>query len=120
VDVHEIDNSQLLDQQPKERSSRQIQERIIAARAIQAKRFGKTPGLNAEMSNRDIQNHAQLQPDAKRILDQAASSFSLSARAYLRTVKVARTIADLDTSEVIQSHHIAEALQYRPHSYHDA
>jgi len=120
VDVHEIDNSQLLDQQPKERSSRQIQERIIAARAIQAKRFGKTPGLNAEMSNRDIQNHAQLQPDAKRILDQAASSFILSALAYLRTVKVALTIADLDTSEVIQSHHIAEALQYRPHSYHDA
>ncbi|HSX06099.1 MAG TPA: S16 family serine protease [Candidatus Saccharimonadia bacterium] len=98
--------------------SQQIQQRIAAARTKQAQRFSNPSKLNSRMSNRDIQVHAQLESDAKEVLDQAASSFGMSARSYLRTVKVARTIADLDVSTTIQSKHIAEALQYRPHSYH--
>jgi len=119
VDVHEIDNSQLLDQQRDKSTTRRIQSRIATARAAQAKRFAGSSKLNAQMSNRDIQTYAHLENDAKQILDRAGARFSLSARSYLRAVKVARTIADLDGSGNIQSQHVAEALQYRPHSYHD-
>jgi len=120
VDVHEIDNSQLLAKQTPTTTSKSVRERVTTARNVQSKRFGGTSKLNADMSNRDIQASAHLEDVAKTILDTAAEKFGLSARAYMRTVKVARTIADLDDSETIQPRHVAEALQYRPHAYHDA
>ncbi len=119
VDVHEIDNSQLLAKQAPSTTSKTVRERVAAARAVQANRFGGTAKLNADMSNRDILGLAQLEPAAKTILDTAAEKFGLSPRAYMRTVKVARTIADLDDSEAIATTHIAESLQYRPHAYHE-
>jgi len=119
VDVHEIDNSQLLANRIPETSSHDVQKRVTAARQCQADRFSSTVKLNCDMSNRDILNLAKLEAGAKDILDQAANNFGLSARAYMRTVKVARTIADLDTSGTVQTKHVAEALQYRPHAYHD-
>ena len=120
ADVHEIDNSRLLGQQPQAVASEMVRQRVTAARRKQAERFGRPDAaLNAGMSNRDIRTHARLEPTAKTILDQAAEKFGLSARAYLRSVKVARTIADLDDSAAIAPQHIAEALQYRPHAYHD-
>jgi magnesium chelatase family protein len=70
------------------------------------------------MSNRDLKALAQLEPAAKGILDVAADKFGLSARAYMRSVKVARTIADLGDCETTQPKHVAEALQYRSHAYH--
>lgn len=120
VDVHEIDHSRLLSTtktNPAE-TSLAVRQRVEAARTRQAKRFGLTTKLNADMSNRELKSLAQLSPEAKQILDQAASKFDLSARAYMRTVKVSRTIADLCESDVIDTSHIAEALQYRPHNYH--
>jgi magnesium chelatase family protein len=117
VDVHEIDNSQLLSALPTD-TVKQIRQRIAAARRRQNERFGSAVHLNADMTNRELKSLAQLEPTAKELLDKAANSFSLSARAYMRTLKVARTIADLDDSETILSKHIAEALQYRPHAYH--
>ncbi|QQS17826.1 hypothetical protein IPL68_04090 [Candidatus Saccharibacteria bacterium] len=63
---------------------------------------------------------SHLEPAAKDMLDAAAEKFGLSARAYMRCVKLARTIADLDDSDTIQPQHVAEALQYRPHQFHDA
>lgn len=116
VDIHEIDTGQLLVDRASEGSSHTAQKRVIAARNIQAKRFAATK-LNANMSNRDVKTHANLATDAKQLLDRAAEKFMLSPRAYLRTVKVARTIADLDNSKAITTAHVTEALQYRPHNY---
>lgn len=120
VDVHEIDNSQLLAAQAPSTTSKDVRSRVTAARKLQTARFGGSARLNADMTNREIKAKAELEPAAKDILDQAASKFGLSARAYMRSVKVARTIADLDGSEVIAPRHVAEALQYRPHAYHDS
>lgn len=118
TDVHEIDNSLLLGKQVSGTSSASVRERVAAARQLQANRFGSAARLNADMTNREIKSLAHLEPAAKEILDTAADKFGLSARAYMRSVKVARTIADLDASDVIAPKHVAEALQYRPHAYH--
>jgi len=65
------------------------------------------------MTNQEIRQKAALSLNAKAILDVASQKLGLSARGYIRTVKVARTIADLEGSPVIETPHIAEALQYR-------
>jgi magnesium chelatase family protein len=119
VDVHEIDNSRLLSEVPSTHyTTAAVQERVAEARQRQEERFGDIK-LNADMTNRDIKSKARLSDDSKTMLDTAANKFGLSARAYMRTVKVARTIADLDSSENIETKHIAEALQYRPHQFNN-
>lgn len=121
VDVHEIDNSRLLSDRPGgHATSQDVKKKVALAHARQTDRFGTASKRNADMTNREVKSLANLDETAKAMLDNAAEKFGLSARAYMRTVKLARTIADLDGSDAIQSKHIAEALQYRPHQFHDA
>ncbi|WP_278372510.1 YifB family Mg chelatase-like AAA ATPase [Segatella bryantii] len=96
-------------------SSAQIRERVIKARAIQTERFkdSKLIHCNAQMTDRMIHQYCELDAETLNILQTAMERLNLSARAYSRILKVARTIADLASSEKIQSMHIAEAIGYR-------
>lgn len=92
-----------------------IRDRVMSARQIQQQRFANEPGIhsNAQMTPRLLQKYAQLDERGKAMLQSAMERLNLSARAYDRILKVARTIADLDGSDTIQSMHIAEAISYR-------
>lgn len=95
-------------------ASAEKQKLISKTREIQKQRFKNQKILtNAEMGVRDLEKFAPLTPELKRVLNLAASRMDLSARAYHRVIKTARTIADLENSETIKEDHINEALQYR-------
>ena len=92
-----------------------IRERVLRARDIQAERFKDIPGVycNAQMNTKLLNRFAQPDELGKERLKDAMKRFGLSARAYDRILKVARTIADLAGSENVLSVHIAEAINYR-------
>ena len=92
-----------------------IRERVIAARKIQEQRYKDEKGIycNAQMTPKLIAKYAVLDDTSLAMLKTAMTRFDLSARAYDRILKVARTIADLDSSNSIQFQHIAEAIGYR-------
>ncbi len=96
-------------------SSAVIRERVIAARKIQEERFRNTPGVycNAQMTERMLHEFAEPDADSLDMLRMAMERLKLSARAYSRILKVARTIADLAGSEKVEAMHIAEAIGYR-------
>jgi len=95
--------------------SAQIRERVIAARNRQQKRFEAKPKItcNARMGSRELKTYCALDAPTMELLKFAMTDLNLSARAYDRILKVARTIADLAGSENILSDHISEAIQYR-------
>ncbi|MCQ2249631.1 MAG: YifB family Mg chelatase-like AAA ATPase [Bacteroidales bacterium] len=101
--------------QEKGESSAEIRARVIKAREIQLKRFADSPKIhcNAQMSSSKIRLYCELDEASSQILKKAMEKMGLSARAYDRILKVSRTIADLEGSEKIQSHHVAEAINYR-------
>jgi magnesium chelatase family protein len=96
-------------------NSMTIRERVQNARAIQLKRFNERSGIitNAQMQSYELKKWAQLDDPSAKLLKMAMEQFHLSARAYDRIIKVARTIADLDGSKDIQNQHISESIQYR-------
>lgn len=96
-------------------SSTSIRQRVIKARKIQEERFTNHPGIycNAQMESKLLQQYATLDEQGLKLLRNAMVRLNLSARAYDRILKVARTIADLEESAYIKPHHLAEAIGYR-------
>lgn len=94
--------------------SESIRERVNRARRSQLERFAGTSFFcNAQMGARELRTNCQIESSGERLLEMAINRLGLSARAYTRILKVARTIADLDDSADIHAHHISEAIQYR-------
>lgn len=114
--VHEIDHDKLLIQSADARADAAVRKRIASARKLQAGRFGSPSKLNTDMTNADIRQLALLEAPAATILNLAARKLDISARAYMRTIKVARTIADLEGQAKIGTAHLTEALAYRSQS----
>ena len=96
-------------------TSTQMRQQVIAARAIQQRRFGGdgAPTTNATMSSRHVRRFCKLDSAGELLLKQAMTEMGLSARAHDKVLRIARTIADLEDAAEIQPHHLAEAIQYR-------
>jgi magnesium chelatase family protein len=112
-DVSEIKHDKLLRQGRDDRADEAVRQRVWRARRAQHKRYDRYDRLNADMTNGDIKRYAQLESAAEELLNQAARRLNISARAYMRSVKVARTVADLEQSDTITAAHLSEALAYR-------
>jgi len=110
--VHKIEHAKLLVQALDLKAEEKVRQRVIRARKQQAKRFRHSGKLNADMTNGDIRQLSRINPEAGVLLNRAAVKRGLSARGYMRTIKVARTIADLEASLIITVAHISEALGY--------
>ena len=120
IDLHvqvprvEYEDLSLQNKRGAEEPSAVIRQRVQEARERQAHRFaGSGCRLNARMSRRELETFCRLDPGAEALLGQAFRSLGMSGRAHDRILKVARTIADLDHSEIIGPLHVAEAIQYR-------
>lgn len=114
VEVPPVEFTQLSSNDRKEENSADIRKRVNAAREIQKERYADT-GItcNARLDSKNFHKYCNIDDDGKQLLQAAFDRMGLSARAYDRIVKVARTIADLEGAENILSGHIAEAIQYR-------
>lgn len=106
---------QLLHNRKAEESSKDIQQRVELARAVQCERYHYRPGcpFNSVMNGEELRQFAQLDKEGQEMLQLAFETLGLSARAYDRIVKVARTIADLDGASNVEVVHVAEAIRYR-------
>jgi magnesium chelatase family protein len=111
--VHDVEHNKLLNGQKDPVQDSQALERIRSARSIQSKRYRSSSKLNNDMTNADIHQFANLTEEAKKLLNSASVKLNVSARSYMRTVKVARTIADIEKSTEVGENHISEALAYR-------
>lgn len=113
TDVDQVNHSTLLNKKGDGQTSAEVREKVAKARQIQYDRNGGKTKTNASLSNREVKNLAKLTDEAEQLLNQAAERLQISARSYMRLIKVARTIADLDESQNIETPHISEAIQYR-------
>jgi magnesium chelatase family protein len=118
IDIHlevpRVQYEKLSSERQGEPSAR-VRERVELARATQRRRFAGTPlSTNADMGPAEIRQYCAIDDAGKALLKAAMQQLHLSARAYHRTLKLARTIADLAGAERIEPAHLAEAIQYRP------
>lgn len=117
VTVGAVDYEKLSNIEQSGEKTTTIKERVKRARDIQTKRFKNSPrkiNTNSEINVKELAIYSPLTPEIKKLLNESAERLQLSARAYHRTIKLARTISDLEGSENINMNHILEALQYRP------
>lgn len=113
IEVNQIKYHQL-EQTKKAETSKEIRNRVNQAKNIQLARYQKYNIFsNSQLTPKLIEKFCELNPKSKQILETAFNTLGLSARAYNRILKVARTIADMDNCEKIQEKHLAEAIQYR-------
>ena len=113
VDVPHVDYEKLTEIKPAE-ASEKVRERVKTAHKIQLERFsGTTLTCNAAMTPKEIKDFCTLEAPAQSLLRTAMKQLHLTARSFHRVLKLSRTIADLENSEGIKTHHVAEALQYR-------
>ena len=114
IEVTPVSIQEMASDTPQETSA-SIRERVMQARAIQRERFRGVSGVytNAMMNSKMLREYCRLESGAAQLLERAMERLSLSARAYDRILKVARTIADLAQEPQITSAHIAEAINYR-------
>ena len=114
IEVQPVNFNDISSKQPGE-SSAEIRKRVVAARAIQTKRFADVPTVhcNAQMTPRMIHQWAEPDAEGLALLKNAIERMNMSARAYDRILKVARTIADLAASPSVKAEHIMEAIGYR-------
>jgi magnesium chelatase family protein len=94
-------------------SSNTIRIRVLSGQDFQAARFKRKSIVNGDMSNKQIKKFSLLSSSSIALLNTASEKLNISARNYMRTIKVARTIAGLEKSPTIEVRHISEALQYR-------
>ena len=114
VEVPRIDYEKLADDRMGETSDA-VRQRVERARSVQRERLRGTRLLsNADMTPLEVRDFCQVEPSAQGLLKAAMNQLYLSARAFHRILKLARTIADLDGAETVAANHLAEALQYRP------
>lgn len=116
VTVDEVEHTALLSKDIHENTNT-IRNRIRQAhnrQKVRARDNNIMHVRNSEWNNKDIKQFSSLQTKAQKLLNDASGALGLSARSYMRVIRVARTIADMEDSEPIKSEHIAEALQYRP------
>jgi len=114
VDVEDVEHEKIISES-NTKDSQKLRECVKKAREVQRSRSKK---LNSQLSNRDLRKSAQISDEALQLLNTAAAKLQLSARSYVRALRVARTIADIGQSEDIKPQHISEALQYRKRILH--
>ena len=113
IEVPRVEYEKLTDDTLGENSAK-VQSRVQFARQIQQKRLENTElNCNAEMTPVEVKDFCQVEPSAQSLLRTAMKQLNLTARAFHRILKLARTIADLDNADIIKANHLAEALQYR-------
>ncbi len=113
IDVPHIDYEKLTDDKPVE-SSEKVRERVKTAHEVQVKRLqGTKLRCNADMTPKEVKEFCTVESAAQSLLRTAMKQLHLTARTFHRILKVSRTIADLENSDIIKAYHIAEALQYR-------
>jgi magnesium chelatase family protein len=118
IDIHieatPVNYKDLENTETKPESSKDIRKRVNKARHIQIERYkDKKIYCNAQLSTKSIRKYCKLDENGKKLIEKAFIQLGLSARAYNKILKVARTIADLEGSEKIKDYHLAEAVQYR-------